>query len=508
MEFRVNKLGTYRNQGKNIFFLCEDNWDDFGYKTTFHARYYDCVGESLELGSVQIGFKGMKEGKTIDNIPNSFQALPNEFFSLGISEEYYEKISKLEDSVREQIYTSLHDMAYNLEIFDSNEDELVVQNSLLRGHSAFTIRSQLNRISKGGARLTPYHFQFNSAEQTDESDFSQISLNFDVIPDSNPPTNIHVIIGRNGTGKTRLLQDMIRSLQTGDTVFGYFEESDNPYGTEMNLFANVLCVAFSPFDDFSSVSENKDSILPFSFIGLDKQGPNLLKTLKEQFVENFANCMSNQSKKKRWVNTIQILKSDPVFDESQVQRFIAEWIKDKEDEKTVAKDSIKQTFSKLSSGHKVILLIITACVDKLEEKSIVFLDEPENHLHPPLLSAFTRALSYLLIDRNGVAIISTHSPVVLQEVPSSCVWALRRVNTMLIAERLGTETFGTSISSLTSEVFGLEITEAGFHSMIRDDVFNDPQINYEDIMNKYNKQLGNEAQSILRSLIAVREKGG
>lgn len=80
------------------------------------------------------------------------------------------------------------------------------------------------------------------------------------------------------------------------------------------------------------------------------------------------------------------------------------------------------------------LLIITCCVDRLEEKNIVFLDEPENYLHPPLVSALTRALSQLLIDRNGVAIVSTHSPAVLEEVPSSCVWTLRRCGGQMIPE--------------------------------------------------------------------------
>jgi hypothetical protein len=38
---------------------------------------------------------------------------------------------------------------------------------------------------------------------------------------------------------------------------------------------------------------------------------------------------------------------------------------------------------------------------------------------PPLLAAMMRALSDLLVDRNGVAVVATHSPVVLQEVPAS-----------------------------------------------------------------------------------------
>jgi predicted ATP-dependent endonuclease of OLD family len=51
-----------------------------------------------------------------------------------------------------------------------------------------------------------------------------------------------------------------------------------------------------------------------------------------------------------------------------------------------------------------VLLTITRLVETVEERTLVLLDEPEAHLHPPLLSAFVRSLSDLLINRNGVAI--------------------------------------------------------------------------------------------------------
>lgn len=47
------------------------------------------------------------------------------------------------------------------------------------------------------------------------------------------------------------------------------------------------------------------------------------------------------------------------------------------------------------------------------------MDEPEEHLHPPLVAAFIRALSNLLTYRNGVGIVATHSPVIVQEVPKN-----------------------------------------------------------------------------------------
>lgn len=40
-----------------------------------------------------------------------------------------------------------------------------------------------------------------------------------------------------------------------------------------------------------------------------------------------------------------------------------------------------------------MLLSITKLVEFVEERSLVLMDEPEAHLHLPLLSAFVRALS-------------------------------------------------------------------------------------------------------------------
>jgi len=165
-------------------------------------------------------------------------------------------------------------------------------------------------------------------------------------------------------------------------------------------------------------------------------------------------------------------------------------------------------FGKLSSGHKIVLLTITRLVETVEERSLVLLDEPEAHLHPPLLSAFIRALSDLLINRNGVAIIATHSPVVLQEVPLSCAWKLRRNGYEAVAERPEVETFGENVGVLTREVFGLEVPQSGFHKLLQEAV--EHAENFEAVLESFDHQLGAEARAIARGLIAARamENGG
>jgi hypothetical protein len=99
-------------------------------------------------------------------------------------------------------------------------------------------------------------------------------------------------------------------------------------------------------------------------------------------------------------------------------------------------------------------------------------------------------------DGRGVAIIATHSPVVLQEVPRTCVWKLRRSGSLLAAAPPEIETFGENVGVLTREAFGLEVTRPGFHREIQKVV--DEGLSYDEIIGLFSGQLGGEAHGIAR----------
>lgn len=197
---------------------------------------------------------------------------------------------------------------------------------------------------------------------------------------------------------------------------------------------------------------------------------------------------------------MEMLEVDPIFREADVVS-LADDDLDEERQKTMA----RKLFGNLRSGHKIVLLTITRLVETVEERTLVLLDEPEAHLHPPLLSAFVRALSDLLMNRNGVAIIATHSPVVLQEVSASCAWKIRRSGRSVEAERADVETFGENVGLLTREVFGLEVTHAGFHNLLREAISEDD--GFAAVLQKFGGELGGEARAIVRALIANRGVG-
>ena len=152
-------------------------------------------------------------------------------------------------------------------------------------------------------------------------------------------------------------------------------------------------------------------------------------------------------------------------------------------------------FASLSSGHKIVLLTMTKMVELVSDRSLVLIDEPETHLHPPLLGSFVRALSELLIARNGVAILATHSPVVLQEVPANCVSIISRSGDRIKVARPDIETFAENVGTLTRKVFGLEVTKSGFYRLLKE---NSQDGDFQGVVSDFGEKIGGEGRALAR----------
>lgn len=399
----------------------------------------------------------------------------------------------------------MQDVVGQSNAYNTASGEEVFRVSLLRDVSVNTIEGQFRRVLQGGVPLTDFNFSYIRPKDVETAG---INLSFNVIPNSTPTTNVHAIIGRNGIGKTTILNGMITAITNKVEAKGEFkavtwlslEPIDEKY------FSSLVSVAFSAFDPFAPPPEQPDPEKGtcYFYIGLkdiqDDSG-TLLKSIKdvhEEFVTGLSDCFRLKNKRDRWVAAIQTLESDDNFAEMGLAE-LANY--SGEDLKTYSRHVVRR----MSSGHAIVLLTITRLIAKMEEKTLVLIDEPESHLHPPLLSAFMRALSELLVNRNGVAIIATHSPVVLQEVPKSCVWVLTRSGLTMTAERPSLETFGENVGVLTREVFRLEVAKSGFHSLLKEAVFTLGK-SYDEVVADYGNQLGFEAKSILKAMVIERDR--
>ena len=492
-----------------VLYLRPNNWDDYGHKTTFHLIVEDERGKKFEIGDVKIGSSQLaNDSWVVGLIHENCPGLDEHFFSLGQDTIYYERLYALPKDFRNQVLAALRDVVANPAALAVAEGTRVFQSSLMRSVSAQTLSQQYSRILRGEAPLTKFHFGYSRAQT---NTYAGISLEFRVTPNSTPPTNIHVLIGRNGIGKTTLLNGMISSL-VGDSQPGV------DYGNIVDLsgyipiqsktyFSHVISTSFSAFDPFTPPPNRHDENAPvrYTYVGLKEvtvqNGYRVARhkdihELAKDFVDSLDACLTFERKRELWLNAIECLSSDTNFAEMDLGRLAYE------EQRDVRLQRAHQFFTLMSSGHAVVLLTLTTLVERTEEKTVIIMDEPESHLHPPLLSAFVRALSMLLTNRNGVAIIATHSPVILQEVPKSCVWKMRRTRLTFNAERPEEETFGENVGILTREVFGLEVSASGFHNTLKSAV--EAGRTYEQILSDYGGQIGFEGRTILRALISSR----
>lgn len=482
------------------------DWNDwFKFETKFSLIICTANGEKVHAGIVKIAIKDQPSGKT--PLPKEFSELDDQFFSLGQNENYYETICALGPELSKEIFLSMRDCAFDLDIFKGVQNQNVMTESLLRSIDIERVENRFHRLAHGDTSLTSFDFKYSLPPSM--PGLEPLDLDFSVSPNSNPPSNIHVLIGRNGVGKTRLFRLMTHALRgDGEEIAGKFS-SQQTGGSA--TFANVVSVAFSAFDPFDPLPDGGigDGNMTYSYVGLRRApsvdnsvtsaGANIAATrppktpeeMTKEFVESLQKC-STGLRADRWREAIATLTTDELFRDAEIDGLLVDGIE-------LDSEKAFQTFKLLSSGHKIVLLTITRLVELVDEKTLVLIDEPEAHLHPPLLSAFISALSYLLVKRNGVSIIATHSPVVLQEVPKKCVWFISRSGAVTSACRPDSETFGENVSVLTRDAFGLEVTHSGFHKLL---IEKSKTVNtYEELLLAFDGELGAEAKALARSLI-------
>jgi len=513
MKFKIlSSFKSIPNKGRSVVYLVEDNWNDWGkYKTQFHMHLFDGKGDLHEIGDVKIGQLSMPVGQPGDNhrpdLPNEFKSLDPDTFSVGQDAGYYKVLGELPGKFGERVLRAMNDIAIDEELFIRAKTVDVTGESLLRSVHLRSVEGQYKSILEGGAVLTRFNFTYIHPQRDDTAE--DLEFKFKVKPDSKPPTNIHVLIGRNGVGKTYLLNSMTQALVLGakSKSKGSFVSVDSFLDDDETPFDNLVSVAFSAFDNLNYIRDRRKNTkgVRYTSVGLRHEittdkGEKVVTTrdpsdLKRRFSNSAKKC-SRPPLANRWKRALQTLESDPLFQERDITQLVTL------EPEHVSKEAGK-IYDSLSSGHKIVLLTMTKLVELVEERTLVLMDEPESHLHPPLLSAFIRALSDLLVHRNGVSIIATHSPVVLQEVPKSCVWLMDAAGGQATINRPEIETFGENIGVLTRSVFDLEVLDSGFHKMLKFAALkNDTK---DEVLWEFNEQVGSEGRALINGFLVNKD---
>lgn len=513
------------------FFLEENDWDDFGYQTTYHLHASKLLtGTKPEyLGSLRI----MKKGQTtIDAYilcqlygNNAFDKLPDDFVSLSMDVDLYMGINRYLDN-RDDRWTLVKALrlilGVNSEFFDQSlYSDGCFSSSLLRDGSGLDNFA----LKKGYALIDSSECYYNLRKESVQVKFEHVSnaidLHFSSVEsddDALLPNGVVVFIGKNGSGKSTAIYRLAKLMYTDPTQRFRMKASVGELEPNNIGVSKLFLISYSPFDNFilptsynkdyiKLLAEGEDVYSRFVFCGIrDIKNEKVEIEIDENSDEGHIKQLLADRKNKTSLKDISALATEfstalsCIFSdagrkylrwESFVERCrvnqpsLYEDIKDIEND--TAQEFILDKFISFSTGHKFLMHTYARLLAYLDDNCLLLFDEPENHLHPPLLSFMMAEIRSLLAETNSVMFIATHSPVILQETFAKNVFVVRKNGNSTYITQPQIETYGANISAITSEVFDLTTEITKYHDAIR------------HLYNKWNMQYELSVEKMLES---------
>jgi energy-coupling factor transporter ATP-binding protein EcfA2 len=516
--------------------LQQDNWNDYSFQTLYHLYVFTSDFSGL-IGPVKILRRGQTSADTIQLKLGQLDALGENYCSLGQSLDYYERLAELPEGLRRDILAHLRDALASPDHATTFFDEPGWTTSVLRDidwesfrrDASVLLDRDYNRVARLGLEMS-FHvngwtdpFQLRFAAPGDWRFF--VTATTDKLPE-----RVAVLTGRNGSGKSTLLARLARVLHASQRDRASADlralGSIDPPGIG---FTRVLNIAYSAFDAFQIpgldekgrrqiADDLKRGTGRYYFCGLrdiareleekldgadaqlsgvdpivaDRQHRTLLKSL-DQLAGEFERTIEQIWKAGRhdlFSSVVRILAGDSSFHDLGPNPA-----------STISQSS-GRLFASWSTGHKIVMHATASMVAYTEAKSIVLIDEPESHLHPPLLAAFMHALRLILDSNDAFAVVATHSPVVAQETLGRHVSVVRRNGSETTIKPPRIETYGESIGEITDEVFGLNSDATDFHKTLQGLVRGGMTL--ENIEGLFERGLSLQARAYVMSEIARR----
>jgi hypothetical protein len=489
----IDKTVSYKSY-KDFLFFEQNYWNDYNYETIFEVYKPLDSGKLIKLGSINIAninasntelYKAFEEFST----EKSYDNLSGEFISLGNDEYYWNLHKYFNKDECKIILQNLNDICLN---YDENNKEIffhhdVVKTSFFRGYTEeeaikkveYILKPLANDGNREGYNIT-YTYSLNDKIITE--------INFNADSERVFPQNVHAIIGNNGSGKTTFIKDILTlAIKQELLVKSQFKKNDERFDISFSslddikidspkdYFSKVVLISFSPFDSLylrhgEPIGDNGN----VTYLGLYQNGENPLNydDLFNTFSDLIIRLKDNRD---NWLFFKEILETQDFHGD------ILPIVSDLDTE--VADHEVSELYSKIfkkmSAGQKIIILSIATLITEVEQFNLVLIDEPELFLHPPMISNYIRSISKIMRRKNGLCILTTHSPIIVQEIPKDCVKIIQPNDEggikMIEPEY---ETLGENLSTLTNTIFGLDQYKSGFYLLI-EDIINNPE-NYKN----------------------------
>ena len=452
----IKKFSFDEGYEEKTFYIENTNWDDFGYTTTYLLSYYSNSKLNI-IGEVKI----LEEEKYSTCLKDNFEKSNKTYCSLGQSKSYYEKIKKiLEKKEAENLLIALKDCCFNEKIYSEFKEETGFINSLLRNPTAVALVTGLGGELLDGIKENKennFYKYIHKIEGATEP--HEINFNF---KKSELPYRMNAIIGKNGVGKTEILKSLLSDLIKENTVS--FENYPK--------YEKVFFFYYGRYDALTLLKElSKEKSKNFELLGLDFDEDKITKLIEK---------IEKDGKKEYLRSMLLNLMEYPEV----VDQFL---------------NNPQIGITKYSSGQKMITKFTIEIISKIKKESLIVIDEPENHLHPNLIGRLMKHLGKILNDYSSHAIISTHSPLILQQITSDHVILLKRSEDRPIVAKLDIECFGEDLSVITNSIFNVNEVDDNYKEVLLN--LKKKGLTYDKILSLFNEKLNYNCKLYLKQIM-------
>lgn len=475
------------------FLLTKDTWDDYGHKVKYQLKYFTKEGVELYIGPVKIlqhtaSTESPRQVTQSTDLESVFSELDTRHLSIGQEDEYYSNLYDYFGKQAREILHCLNDLTVNPDLALAFEASPAFRNALVRENGAQRARRFGLALSSGKKINESASFQYigliNGAT-------SEIEASFDFDGRDLVPGRIVAIIGRNAVGKTQFLASLAEDLaQTTRTSSARIKERDARFLDHRPLYTRVIAISYSAFDKFKRPAV--DSAASYIYCGIrNDKGTLSLSTLNKTYKSNLQR-IRDRGLQEDWISHMETILGD--FNEDITATLNGE---------IYAHLPTPSTLSVLSSGQSILAHLVTALLAWIQPGSMVLFDEPETHLHPNAVASLFIVLSNILRKNDSYAIVATHSPVVIQEVPAKRVLVFQREQNITTAHSLETESFGESVTELTRQVFETIDIQSVYRGTLRKLAQRET---IEEVLSRFNLGLSMSAEAYLLAQYAKKAK--
>lgn len=436
----------------NTLVIYDDNWNDYGYRTTFHVVYCDQSRKVHSIGDLKIYNYDLDEKRTekyysavSSLLPPRIVRLDDKFCSLGQSLSYYKNLKTHFPKSYFEILKRLNDIAVQPALKEKFINEHGVQTSLLRESSAEKAINEARYLLNTDS-LEQKDMSFSYCVAVPYSDIP-VELAFNFTKNDNLPYRINILIGKNGTGKTQILSQLANSLSG---ITDVEEDRHARFIGKRPPVDKVISISYSAFDSFKKrpLGETSYFTNSYAYCGIQSENGTLsIEQLNQKFEESFR-LLREKGREDAWHSIMsEVMESE---------------------HSGLIEEVVNGNFNSIrfSSGQHVLICLITEALATIEKESLILFDEPEIHLHPNAIANTMRMLYKLLAEFDSYAIFATHSPLIVQETPTQYIQILDRIDDVLSVRKPVMECFGENITSITNEIFDVCSTESNYRTVL------------------------------------------